>query len=87
MNIGGDMEFFIFELTNSLSSFTTAQWGYVVFGLMIVGSIILVMDGKSKGKTETLRETIRHDKRPLIGLFVVLPIIVIGYIWSFFIIF
>ena len=85
MGLLEEIEFRIFEL--SFFSLTTTQWGFIVFTMIIVTGIILVMGKKPIGKTETFRETIRHDKKPVIGLFVVLPIFLVGYIWAFFYIF
>lgn len=83
MKILEDLEFFIFELSYSISSLSTTQWGFIVFSILVFGSMILVIAPKSKGMIELFRGTLRHDKKPVIGLFVVLPIFVIGYIWAF----
>ena len=82
-----DIVFVIVEWFISLSYLNSTQLGFIVFSIMVFGGIILVIGPKSKGRTESFRDTIRHDKRPLIGLFVVLPIFVIGYIWAFTMIF
>ena len=87
MEILEDFEFFIFELSYSISSLSSTQWGFIVFSIIVFGGIALVIGPKSKGRTESFRETLRHDKKPAIGLFVVLPIFVIGYIWAFTLIF
>jgi len=87
MTILEDLDFFVFELSNSISSMDTTQWGFIVFSIMVFGGIIWTIAPKTKGRTESFRETLRHDKKPAIGLFIVLPIFVIGYIWAFTLIF
>jgi hypothetical protein len=87
MEILEDFEFFLFELSRSISSLDTTQWGFIVFSIMVFVGITWTIAPKTKGRTESFRDTIFHDKRSLIGLFVVLPIFVIGYIWAFTLIF
>ena len=87
IDLATELEFQSIELSYSLSTMSNAQWGFIVFSIMIFGAIILIMGKKSKGRTETFSETLRHDKKPIIGLFVVLPIFIIGYAWSFLYIF
>ena len=82
-----DIVFVVVEWFISLSYLTTTQLGFIVFSIMVFGGIAIVIGPKSKGRTESFRETLRHDKKPAIGLFVVLPIFVIGYIWAFTLIF
>lgn len=82
-----DIVFVIVEWFISLSYLNSTQLGFIVFSIMVFGGIAIVIGPKSKGRTESFRDIIRHDKRPLIGLFVVLPIFVIGYIWAFTLVF
>lgn len=83
MHVFGDIEFLGFEISHSLSSLDSTQMGFIVFTVIVLIGIILTIGPKSKGRTESFRETIRHDKKPLIGLLVVLPIFLIGYVWAF----
>ena len=83
MHVFEDIKFLGFELSDVVSSLDTTQVGFIVFTLIILIGVILTIGPKSKGKTKSFRDTIRHDKKPLIGILVVLPIFVIGYIWAF----
>ena len=83
MHVFGDIEFLGFELSHSISSMDSTQVGFILFTVIILIGLILTIGPKSKGRTESFRDTIRHDKKPLIGLLVVLPIFLIGYIWAF----
>lgn len=83
MHVFGDIEFLGFEISHAITSLDTTQVGFILFTLIVLIGIVLTIGPKTKGKTESFRDTIRHDKKPLIGLFVVLPIFLIGYIWAF----
>jgi len=83
MHVFGDIEFLGFEISNTISSLDTTQVGFILFTLTVLIGLILTIGPKTKGKTKSFRDTIRHDKKPLIGLLVVLPIFLIGYIWAF----
>jgi len=83
MHVFGDIEFLGFEISHAITSLDTTQVGFILFTLIVLIGIVLTIGPKTKGKTKSFRDTIRHDKKPLIGLFVVLPIFLIGYIWAF----
>lgn len=83
MHVFGDIEFLGFEISHAITSLDTTQVGFILFTLIVLIGIVLTIGPKTKGKTKSFRDTIRHDKKPLIGLLVVLPIFVIGYIWAF----
>lgn len=83
MHVFGDIEFLGFELSNSLSSLDSTQVGFIIFTVIVLIGIILTIGPKSKGRIESFRDTIRHNKKPLIGLLVVLPIFLMGYVWAF----
>ena len=83
MHVFGDIEFLGFEISHAITSLDTTQVGFILFTLIVLIGIILTIGPKTKGKNESFRDTIRHDKKPLIGLFVVLPIFLIGYVWAF----
>lgn len=87
MTLLEDFDFFVFEVSRSISSLDNTQWGFIVFTVLVISGVLLTIGPKSKEKTESFRETLRHDKKPVIGLFIVLPIFVIGYLWAFTLIF
>jgi len=83
MHVFGDIEFLGFEISHAISSLDTTQVGFILFTFLILVGIILTIGPMSKGRTESFRDTIRHDKKPLIGILVVLPVFLIGYVWAF----
>jgi len=49
MTILEELNFFVFEMSMSLSFLSTTQWGFIVFSILVFGGMILVIAPKSKG--------------------------------------